>query len=170
MIVELISIGDELLKGSIVNTNLAFISRHLRLAGYPVARHTVLPDENKALSAGFQEALQRADLIISTGGLGPTLDDRTRVVAAELFDCDFHFDQTVAEDIKRRFANVRVDVENQATIPSKAKPLLNRIGTAPGLVFSERGKTLSFSCPASPKKWSRCSSTRSCLSFSRSFP
>jgi nicotinamide-nucleotide amidase len=151
MIIELISIGDELLKGSIVNTNLAFISRHLRLAGYATLRHTVLPDENKALRAGFREALLRADLILSTGGLGPTLDDRTREVAAELFHCDFHLDRAVAEDIKRRFANVRVDLENQATIPSKAKPLLNRIGTAPGLVFSESGKTLIL-MPGVPKE------------------
>lgn len=151
MIIELISIGDELLKGAIVNTNAAFISRHLRLAGHPVARHTVLPDEHKALSAGLSEALQRADLIIATGGLGPTLDDRTREIAAELFHSDFHFDQAIADDIKRRFAKVSVQAENQATVPSKAKPLLNRIGTAPGLVFSEGGKTLIL-MPGVPKE------------------
>ncbi len=151
MIIELISIGDELLKGSVLNTNLAFISRHLRLAGYAIARHTVLPDERNALQRGLREAMERADLMIATGGLGPTLDDRTREIAAELFHSDFHFDQVVADDIKRRFANVRVDVENQATIPTKAKPLLNRIGTAPGLVFSDNGKTLIL-MPGVPKE------------------
>ena len=151
MIIELISIGDELLKGAIVNTNVAFICRHLRQAGYSVARQTILPDESKALSAGFREALQRADLILATGGLGPTLDDRTREVVAELFHSDFHLDQAIAEEIKRRFGKVSVQVENQATVPSKAKPFPNRIGTAPGLVFSENDKTVIL-MPGVPKE------------------
>jgi nicotinamide-nucleotide amidase len=151
MIIELISVGDEILRGAIVNTNTAFISRHLLLAGYPVARQTALPDEEKALEAGFREAFQRADLIIATGGLGPTLDDRTREVAAELFHSDFYLDQTIAEDIKRRFGKISVQVENQATVPSKAKTFPNRIGTAPGLIFSEGGKTLIL-MPGVPKE------------------
>lgn len=142
MIIELISIGDELLKGSVVNTNAAYISRHLLQAGYPVARQTTLADHRESLEEGFKEALQRAELVIATGGLGPTLDDQTREIVAELFHSDFHLDKMVADDIKRRFGNRIVSLENQATVPSKATPFLNAIGTAPGLLFSERDKNL----------------------------
>lgn len=142
MIIELISIGDELLKGITVNTNAAFLSRHLQQNGYAVARQTTLSDQRASLLAGFKEALERADLVVATGGLGPTLDDQTRHVAAELFHSDFHFDQAIADDIARRFSGMNVSMEDQATVPSKAKTLPNRIGTAPGLLFTEKGKTL----------------------------
>jgi nicotinamide-nucleotide amidase len=142
MIIELLSIGDELLKGNVVNTNAAFLSRQFVLAGYAVSCQTSLPDEPESLAKGLAEVLQRADLVIATGGLGPTLDDRTREIAAELFHSDFHFDHAVADDIKCRFGDHSVSVENQARVPSKAKILQNRIGTAPGLLFSEGNKTL----------------------------
>ncbi len=142
MIIELISIGDELLKGNVVNTNATFLSRQLMFEGYAVSRQTTLPDERESLAKGFRETLQRADLVIATGGLGPTLDDRTREIAAALFHSDFHFDQALADDIKRRFGDRNVSIENQAKIPSRAKILQNRIGTAPGLLFSEEGKAL----------------------------
>lgn len=142
MIIELISIGDELLKGVTVNTNATFLSRHLEQNGYRVSRQTTLPDQQELLRAGLQEALKRTDLVITTGGLGPTLDDRTRQIAADLFDSDFHFDQEVAGDIKRRFGETPVSLEDQATVPNKAKIFPNRIGTAPGLLFAERDKTL----------------------------
>jgi nicotinamide-nucleotide amidase len=151
MIIELITIGDEILKGVIVNTNAAFLSRHLQQNGYAISRQTTLPDENKALATGLKEAIQRADLVIATGGLGPTLDDRTRQIAAELFHSDFHFDQTVASDIKRRFGDMVVSMEDQATVPSKAKILMNGVGTAPGLLFHEGGKTLVL-LPGVPKE------------------
>jgi nicotinamide-nucleotide amidase len=142
MIIELISIGDELLSGKIVNTNAAFLSRHLQKNGYVVSRQITLSDEKKSLGAGLKEALQRADLVIATGGLGPTLDDRTREIAAELFHSDFHFDPAIADDIQRRFGKAIVSMENQATVPSKASPFPNSIGTAPGLLFTEAEKTL----------------------------
>ncbi len=142
MIIELLSIGDELLKGITVNSNAVFLSRHLKQHGYSLSRQTTLPDQRDSLHAGLKEALERADLVIATGGLGPTLDDHTRQVAAQLFDSEFHFDSNIAEDIKRRFGNAIASTEDQATIPSKAKPLHNRYGTAPGLVFSAKEKTL----------------------------
>ena len=151
MIIELISIGDELLKGFIVNSNAAFLSRHLQQSGYSVVRQTTLPDESVSLTRGLKEAMQRADLVICTGGLGPTLDDRTRQIAAELFHSDFHFDQAIADDLKRRFGNMNVSIEDQATVPKKAKILHNRVGTAPGFVFAEAGKTLVL-LPGVPKE------------------
>jgi nicotinamide-nucleotide amidase len=151
MIIELVSIGDELLKGSIVNTNAAFLSRQLLNAGYEVFRQTTLPDAREGLSQGLQEALNRADLVLATGGLGPTLDDITRAVAAKLFHSDFHFEEAIADDIKRRFGSRVTSHEDQATVPTKAKILKNEMGTAPGLLFSEGGKTLIL-MPGVPKE------------------
>jgi nicotinamide-nucleotide amidase len=149
--IELISIGDEVLKGNIVNTNATFLSRQLLDAGYVVSRQSTLPDEREALAMGLQEAMGRADLILATGGLGPTLDDLTRGVAAKIFHSDFHFDQTIADDIKRHFGDRVTSIEDQATVPTKAKTLKNGIGTAPGLLFSEGGKTLIL-LPGVPKE------------------
>ncbi len=151
MKIELISIGDELLKGKIANTNAAFLSRQLMQTGYAVMRQTTLSDERKQLQQGLQEALQRSDLVIATGGLGPTLDDHTREAAAELFDCDFRLENSIADDIKRRFGSRAVSAENQATIPSKAKTFQNRIGTAPGLLLFEKQKGLVL-MPGVPKE------------------
>jgi nicotinamide-nucleotide amidase len=151
MTIEIISIGDELLKGRIVNTNAAFLCKYLQLQGYGVSRQTTLSDEREVLSAGLKEALARSDVVISTGGLGPTLDDRTREIAAEIFTCDFRFDQTLADELKHRYQDRYHAVEDQARIPSKATLLHNRVGSAPGLVFSE-GKKIWILLPGVPKE------------------
>lgn len=83
--IEIASIGDELLRGMTVNGNAAFLSRELNSLGYRVLRHTVLPDDPKAIRLGLQECLNRASFVIATGGLGPTLDDLTRQAALPLF-------------------------------------------------------------------------------------
>jgi nicotinamide-nucleotide amidase len=142
MKIELLSIGDELLKGMTVNTNTAFICRALQERGYRVAMQTTLPDHTSLLAEGMQDSLKRADLVIATGGLGPTLDDLTRSVAASCFSSPFHVDKTVAADLRKRYGEKLASLQDQATIPSKAHPLLNRVGTAPGLIFSEGKKTL----------------------------
>ncbi len=142
MNVEVIAIGNELLSGSTVNTNAAFISEQLQHQGYIVSRHTVLSDEVSQMRLGFQEALRRSRLVISTGGLGPTCDDLTRNVAAELFGSDFRYDEEIANDIKRRFGQDAPTIKNQATVPTKAIILRNSIGTAPGMIFQGDGSTL----------------------------
>jgi nicotinamide-nucleotide amidase len=103
------------------------------------------------LAAGLKEALCRGDLVVSTGGLGPTLDDRTREIVAELFHCGFHFDQKLADELKRRYGDRYHAVEDQARIPAKAALLHNHVGPAPGLFFSEEGKTLIL-MPGVPKE------------------
>jgi nicotinamide-nucleotide amidase len=151
MLIEIISIGDELLRGRIVNTNAAFICRHLHSLGYTVSRQSTLSDEPLALHAGLSEALKRADLVICTGGLGPTLDDRTREIAAELFGSEIHFDQSIADELKSRYAERYFAVQDQARVPKKAKIIPNPVGSAPGLLFSERGQTLLL-MPGVPKE------------------
>ncbi|MBI2810898.1 MAG: CinA family nicotinamide mononucleotide deamidase-related protein [Candidatus Melainabacteria bacterium] len=151
MKIELISIGDELLKGKIVNTNAAFLSQHLQQKGFPVSRQTTLSDEKNALASGLKEALARSDLVICTGGLGPTLDDCTRQIAAELYACDFRFDQATSDDLKRRYGDRYNFVDNQATIPARASILYSRVGAAPGVRVSE-GRTSLILMPGVPKE------------------
>lgn len=133
--IEIVAIGDEILHGVTVNTNAAYISRELDKAGFSVVRHTVLPDDPKTLKRGLKEALSRSDVVITTGGLGPTCDDVSRSVAAELFGSDFYLNEELLAALKKRYGNKPVSLENQATVPRKAKILPNPVGTAPGFMF-----------------------------------
>ena len=86
--------------------------------------------------------MQRSQIVITTGGLGPTLDDNTRRAAAELFDSGFAYNEEIAEDLKRRYGSLLISINDQATVPIKAKVLHNDVGTAPGFIFSGENKTL----------------------------
>ncbi|VHO00901.1 CinA family nicotinamide mononucleotide deamidase-related protein [Candidatus Rhabdochlamydia sp. T3358] len=138
--IEIITIGKELLDGRTVNSNAAFISAHLFRFGYAVERHTTFPDDLQILKEGLKEAQQRSELVIITGGLGPTLDDLTRRVVAEVFNCKLSVNALVATDLQKRFGKELDTLQDQATIPEKAQPLLNSVGTAPGLLFSTNDK------------------------------
>lgn len=142
MHIEVVSIGDELLKGMVVNTNAAFISRVLFENGYEVSRHTVFSDDPPILDKELRAALSRSSIIITTGGLGATLDDHTRNIAAVLFSSEFEYNPIVAEDLHRRYGTSLPGLNEVATIPSKAIPLLNTVGTSPGLVFTTPNKML----------------------------
>jgi len=143
---ELVVIGNEVLTGFTVNTNAAFIGQQLMKAGYLLTQQTVVPDHADLLSEVLSQALERSDLVITTGGLGATIDDITRQVAAKLFGSDFTYDETVADDIARRYKKylsiMQDTLKDQATVPSKAKVLLNPVGSAPGFIFQEDNKTL----------------------------
>lgn len=142
MTIEVVSIATEVLSGFTINTNAAFISRELFGKGFTVSRHTVLPDDEMGLIEGLSEVLNRSALVIATGGLGPTLDDPTRKVAADLFQTGFRFDEDVAADLKKRYGGNFPTIEDQATVPACAKVLLNANGTAPGLVLTSSATTL----------------------------
>lgn len=142
MKIELISIGNELLSGLITNTNASFLSAELAYAGFNVSQQTVLPDERSAILKSLQEAFQRAEIVISTGGLGPTCDDITRSVAADFFQSDFCYDEIVAAALEKRYGKDFPTLKDQATRPVKAKAFVNPIGSAPGLVFEEKGRIL----------------------------
>ncbi len=135
MRIEIIAIGDEVLAGFTVNSNAAFMSRKLIEAGYEVTRHTVLPDEAEALHSGLFRALGENDLVICSGGLGPTVDDNTRTTVAKLIGCSIEKNQEVYDRLVGRFGTDFPTLEEQATIPTEATPLHNSVGTAPGLLF-----------------------------------
>lgn len=142
MKIELISIGDELLKGLTLNTNVTFLSAELSQRGYLISRQTTLVDDPEGLQSGLVEAIERADVVIATGGLGPTLDDHTKQVAARLFFSKLYYNPVVARDLEARFGKTLASLQDQATVPEKATLLKNSVGTAPGLIFRKEKKAL----------------------------
>lgn len=142
--IELLTIGTELLLGLTVDTNSAEIGRALAGAGLTVVRRTSVSDDPAAIRDGAEAALERTGLVLCTGGLGPTADDITKRVVAELFDMPLEFDQAIWQTVVDRFARFgRKPVEknrSQAEVPKGATVLPNQWGTAPGLwLESHRG-------------------------------
>ena len=137
MDLELVTIGTELLLGFTLDTNSAFLGQALADAGVRIARRTSVPDEPTAVRDAVREALSRSRLVITTGGLGPTRDDLSKNVIAELFELPLEFHQDIWDDLTARWARMgrKIGERNrcQAEIPRGALILPNRWGTAPGL-------------------------------------
>ncbi len=139
MVVELINTGSELLLGRVLNTHQFWLCRQLADLGYLVSRQVAVPDSGAEIQAAVQDSLSRADLVIVTGGLGPTSDDLTRQLIAELLGKELHEDPAVLAKLTRFFeargrtlsARARV----QAQVPEGARVLANLHGTAPGLAI-----------------------------------
>lgn len=137
MKIEVVTIGNEVLAGFTINTNAAFIGQELFKLGLSPSRQTSLPDDPEILREGLSEAIACNNLVITTGGLGPTCDDLTRNIVAELFDSGLRFDEETAQDLKKRYGDLMISLEDQATVPVKAMLLKNNLGTAPGLIFHQ---------------------------------
>jgi len=137
MNIELVTIGTELLLGMTVDTNGAEISRALAAHGVRVTRRTSVADRSDEIRDVVAEALKRTGAVLTTGGLGPTSDDITKKVVADLFHAPLEFDQTIWAGLLARFARLeRKPAESnrsQAEVPRGATVLTNRWGTAPGL-------------------------------------
>jgi nicotinamide-nucleotide amidase len=137
MNIELVTIGTELLLGMTVDTNGAEISRALAAHGIRVTRRTSVADRGDEIRDVVADALQRTGAVLTTGGLGPTSDDITKKVVADLFDAPLEFDEAIWAGLLARFARLqRKPAESnrsQAEVPRGAAVLTNRWGTAPGL-------------------------------------
>ncbi len=142
MRIEVIAIGSEVLRGFTINTNAAFIGQELLGIGLAVSSQRTLPDDPVALRAGLKESLDKFDLIICTGGLGPTCDDQTRQIIAELFNCELKTEPKIAEHLKKKFASRPISLDDQCLIPSKASYILNEMGTASALLIEENSKLM----------------------------
>lgn len=145
MTAEIISIGDELLIGQIVNTNASWMSQALGRIGVAVRHVVTVGDNGEDIRAALGVAMQRADIVLLTGGLGPTHDDITKKVVADFFDSPgMRRDEKVLAHVQELFARRRVPMhpvnEDQALVPEKAKVLWNAAGTAPGLLFERNGR------------------------------
>jgi nicotinamide-nucleotide amidase len=143
--IELLTIGDELLLGFTIDTNGAYIARALAALGVAVVRRGTVGDGADEIATAVREALDRTGAVITTGGLGPTADDRTRDVIAGVFGRKLHRDDAIFAQVEARFRKLGVPMPpsnvNQAMIPEGARVLTNRHGTAPGLwLEDERGR------------------------------
>lgn len=150
---EIIAIGDELLYGQIVDTNSHWISVELDLLGVRVVRKTTVGDNREDILAAFSEAEKRADLILMTGGLGPTQDDLTKPLLAEYFECEVveipAAVEAVSSYFKRRGREMTPLNILQGHLPACCTYVPNEVGTAPGMWF-ERGGTYWMSMPGVP--------------------
>jgi len=139
MRVEVLNIGTELLMGFVVNTHASYLGRKLGELGLRIDRQVGVNDEPADIRNALSDALQRAELVITTGGLGPTSDDITRDLVIELLKLPTRVDERVLRDITKRFQRHKIampeSVKVQATVPVDAHVLHNANGTAPGLAI-----------------------------------
>lgn len=143
---EIIAVGTELLLGSIANTNAQFLSELLASAGIDVLYHTAVGDNPRRLRQAVEIARGRCDLLVFTGGLGPTYDDMTKETVAETFGLTLEYHPEVMEEIQRYFDNVfqrpmPACNRRQAMLPQGCTVLHNPVGTAPGCIFTAEGVT-----------------------------
>lgn len=150
---EILTIGNEILSGHIVNTNAAWIGQQLNATGIAVAKMTTVPDSRDCIAAALDRALCDASLVVMTGGLGPTRDDVTKKALCDYFGSELVFSREVWEDVKR-YIGFRQIPENdlhrtQAMVPRACMIMRNSRGTAPGMWFEKEGKII-VSLPGVP--------------------
>jgi competence/damage-inducible protein CinA-like protein len=154
-ICEIVTIGTELLLGEIHDTNSRFIARALRDIGVDLYRLTTVGDNLNRITATLQEALMRADIVITTGGLGPTVDDPTRQAVANVFNVKLVYKEELWQQIYDRFSHYnRIPTENnkrQAFIPQNSIAIPNPVGTAPAF-YVELGVKTIISLPGVPRE------------------
>ena len=150
----LITIGDEILSGNTIDTNSNFIASELKKIGIPVLQIFTVSDEVDTIVAALKSAFEMADLVFTTGGIGPTKDDKTKAAYAEFFNDELVLDEETFEHlkkllIKRKREHLLEINKNQAVVLSKAKVIQNENGTAPCMMIEENGK-IAFCLPGVP--------------------
>ncbi len=158
MQVEIITIGDEILIGQIVDTNAAWISAELNKVGFEVVQITSVHDDEKQITESLQQALTRADVVLFTGGIGPTNDDITKLTLSKFFQANLVFDEAVFANIENllhhRQRAMNELTKSQAMVPDKATIIQNPLGTAPITWFDENDKVV-VSMPGVPYEMKR---------------
>ena len=153
MLAEIITIGDEILIGQIVDTNSAWMGEQLNLVGIKVHQITSVSDNAEHIVKALDEAQSRADIILITGGLGPTKDDITKHTLVKYFNTSLRFDEEVHQHVKSLFARFGREVTGvnlkQAEVPEICTVIHNANGTAPGMWFEQDGKVF-ISMPGVP--------------------
>ena len=152
---EILSVGTELLLGDILNTNAQFLAQELASLGYSVYYQTVVGDNQLRLRSLVQTAKERSDILVISGGLGPTADDLTKETVADAFGDTLVLDPSEVENLKNFFASLgRTMTENnlkQAMVPRNGKKMPNANGTAPGAFFRQ-GNKMAFLLPGPPSE------------------
>ena len=154
MLAEIITIGDEILIGQIIDTNSVFISKELNKIGVQVYQITSIQDDRFHILEALANARKRVDIVVLTGGLGPTKDDITKVTLCDFFEDTLIENKEVLKHVKqlyKKFTNQTPLPENlnQALVPSRATVLKNNFGTAPGM-WMEQENTVYISLPGIP--------------------
>ncbi len=138
---EIITIGDEILIGQIVDTNSAWMSKELNTIGISVNRITSISDTKEAINSSLEEAMSRVDLVLMTGGLGPTNDDITKKTLSDYFACELIQDDGLYAKIEERLARYKIGMNafnrEQALVPDGARIITNNYGTAPCMWFTK---------------------------------
>lgn len=152
---EVIAVGSELLLGQIVDTNSAVIARHFASIGLNLFYKTTVGDNLARTAAVIRQALDRSDVVVTTGGIGPTADDITREAVAAATGRELIFSEELLRQIEAYFASrgFRLSPSNrrQAYIPAGALPVENPVGTAPAFIVDDAGKTL-ITLPGVPRE------------------
>src|SRR5687768_3749932 len=158
MTAEIVTIGDELVRGEIVDTNAAFFAEQLTELGFRVAFITSCTDDASQIREALERACARAELVVVSGGLGPTEDDRTVDVIAELAGTEPRADEAALAAMQARFARAGYTLTpnnlRQVRVPEGAEVLPNRAGLAPGFRLSLREAEL-FVVPGVPREMKR---------------
>jgi nicotinamide-nucleotide amidase len=160
--VEIITIGDEILIGQIVDTNSAWMATELNTAGFELAQITSVHDDASHIIEALEMALKRADVVLFTGGIGPTNDDITKQTLCSYFDTKLVFNDSVYQNIERLFANrpnykMNELTKAQAMVPENCTVIQNEVGTAPITWFDKAGKVM-VSMPGVPYEMKRAMS------------
>ncbi len=152
---EILAVGTELLLGDIVNTNAQYISKKLAALGIDVHFQTVVGDNEKRLSEAVSNAFSRADLIVTSGGLGPTEDDLTKETCTKYFGKNFVYDKKAVDMLKEFFSKLNRNMTDnnmkQARVPEGSIVMYNKNGTAPGIIMEDGNKIL-IMLPGPPRE------------------
>src|SRR6478609_8610887 len=160
---ELLTIGDEILYGQIVDTNSQWMSVELDKIGIKVLRKTSIGDKKEEILTAFAEAERRVDVVLITGGLGPTSDDITKPCLAEYFNCELRMHEEALAEVTEFFTSRGREIteinRQQAALPVCCTKITNPIGTAPGMWFERNGKIF-MSMPGVPHEMKRMMTER----------
>lgn len=155
---ELLTIGDEILYGQIVDTNSQWMSVELSQVGIKVIRKTTVGDQEDEILTAFAEAEKRADVVLITGGLGPTNDDLTKPCLAKFFNCQMAIHEEALAEVTSFFKSRGRELTEinklQASLPTCCEKITNAMGTAPGMWFHHQGKVF-VSMPGVPHEMKR---------------
>ncbi len=149
----IVTIGDEILIGQITDTNSAWLGNELALLGIHVLEMMTIPDKTEAIHKALDRALESSELVVMTGGLGPTKDDITKKAIADYVGSELYLDQDLVKKIEGYFNSRNIPFleahQAQCYMPTQAKSLTNDMGTAPGMLFEKDGKYI-LSMPGVP--------------------
>lgn len=150
-----LSIGTEITRGELTNSNAAWLGESLTTLGYPVLLHLSIPDEIESIAETLRDLGERVQVVVVTGGLGPTTDDMTAEAAARAARVELVCDEALLAEVRRKYQSrgrqLSTQGEKQAHIPAGATPLRNTVGTAPGF-WLELGQARCFFLPGVPRE------------------